>query len=640
MRGPGPFSVALLGAVAVAALAQMFSEAEPTRWHLHLRRNDARLILAWIAALPLLLGLGVVRERPSLGTLGIAIGVGLSASLVWAAPAETEKLFEMFLEPLAGIVGGFCAAAMLVRRFSPRLARRQGALFLFAFGLAFSTAAGAGWEGWMTIGLPPNYHDEYAYLFQAWTYLDGRFAYPADELSPAFDQVHVLNDAVFASRYFPGTALWLTPFLAFGHPIVAMWTAHGVATGFLALTAARFSRLAGLLTALLVGTAPGMIVFSDALLSTMPTMMALAAFLWAWFGACERPSKRVAAVAGVAIGFAFLCRPLTASGIGFPFAIYSLLRVWRPRSTGERRSIVSMMIGFLAVAAVLPLWGWATIGAVRETPYDVYTRTRTPSHVYGFYNVERGRSRKSEVVFHPYDSWATNLLPEHAWPTVNERIDNALREGAGGRLFAGLLLVLSLASLRGRDDRIALLWLGILGLVLAYAAYWFVGVYGFGYLAEALPFALMIAASTAAWLDERRSRDGLVPFPPIWSILILLRVLSNVGDVIPRNFDPGADAQFARREKKQVVDRENAALRAEGRPLLVLIAADPKTAVHSTLVNNHPRLDGPIVRAWERPELLDALLARYSDRAVYRLEYRGFAQGFEWNRVRGPAPRR
>ena len=67
--------------------------------------------------------------------------------------------------------------------------------------------------------LPPAIHDEFSYLFQAKTFLAGKISYPSSPRMPElFDQMHVLNEGRFASRYFPGVGLWLAPFVAIGHP--------------------------------------------------------------------------------------------------------------------------------------------------------------------------------------------------------------------------------------------------------------------------------------------------------------------------------------------------------------------------------------------------------------------------------------
>src|SRR5690606_32850750 len=104
---------------------------------------------------------------------------------------------------------------------------------LRAFGLSLLVAA-AGWGmAWYVAqqfgDLPPAYHDEFSYLFQAETFLAGRVSYPSHPTMPElFDQMHVLNEGRFASRYFPGTAIWMVPFVALCNP----WWGHQAAQAF------------------------------------------------------------------------------------------------------------------------------------------------------------------------------------------------------------------------------------------------------------------------------------------------------------------------------------------------------------------------------------------------------------------------
>ncbi|MFN9938755.1 MAG: hypothetical protein ACK56I_04710, partial [bacterium] len=102
--------------------------------------------------------------------------------------------------------------------------------------------------------LPPAYHDEYSYLLQAETFLSGRISFPAQQVCPElFHQIHVLNQPRTASRYFPFTGLWVTPFLAAGFPIVGHWLAGGIACVFFSLTLRHLtSRIAALAGGLLI----------------------------------------------------------------------------------------------------------------------------------------------------------------------------------------------------------------------------------------------------------------------------------------------------------------------------------------------------------------------------------------------------
>ena len=138
-----------------------------------------------------------------------------------------------------------------------------------------------------------------------------------------FDQMHVLNEGRFASRYFPGVGLWLAPFLAIGHPYWGQWLAGGLTAFFIfwagrELAGNRVGLTAGLLTAL----SPGMGLFSNLLLSHEPTMAALAVFLFAFVRFMRTGRASDALWAGCGLSFAMLCRPMTAAGFGLPFGVW------------------------------------------------------------------------------------------------------------------------------------------------------------------------------------------------------------------------------------------------------------------------------------------------------------------------------
>jgi hypothetical protein len=263
----------------------------------------------------------------------------------------------------------FFAAAVALAAFGRLTHRRNpGAVcFLVCTVLGFGASASS---GWFVRDLPPNYQDEYAYLFQALTFVDGRASYPASDMAPVFDQVHVLNRGVYVSRYFPGTGLWFTPFVKSGAPVVGAWTCAGLLAGFTALAARRLSPQAGYLAGVLVATAPGAIVFGNSILSHGPTMLAMAVFYWSYPAVFERRQVRWAAIAGFAIGFAFLCRPLTAVGLGFPYAAYSLYR-WSkhpPRGYGLRLTV--LIASFSMCALGLAWFNYSVLGTPFDTPTD------------------------------------------------------------------------------------------------------------------------------------------------------------------------------------------------------------------------------------------------------------------------------
>jgi hypothetical protein len=362
-------------------------------------------------------------------------------------------------------------------------------------------------------------------------------------------------------------------------------------------------------------------------------MLAMAVFYWAYPAIFERRQSLWAAIAGLAIGFAFLCRPLTAVGLGFPYAAYSLYRWSKQPPIGYGRRLAVLVASFSVCALGLAWFSYSVLGNPFDTPYSRYTATVTPSHVYGFYNRQRGLAHRGPDTFTAYDDWASDLTPSEAAPIAFARLEALLLQGLGGLPTFAALLALALFSLRRSDDRVLLHWLAIAGLSLAYTPYWFEGLFGYGYIAESFPVVAILVAHAAS--STARSLLGVS-----WSFLLLGRCLLNAVVVAPLLFHPNGELVFPRIAKQQIVLEENQRLQADRAPLLVLVQADPKNAVHTTLVNNHPRLDAPVVRGWYKEEYVDRLLQRYPERAVYVLHYDNMTAPHLWTRLRGPVVRR
>jgi hypothetical protein len=146
-----------------------------------------------------------------------------------------------------------------------------------------------------------------------------------------------------------------------------------------------------------------------------------------------------------------------------------------------------------------------------------------------------------------------------------------------------------------------------------------------------MPVLALFVAAMAEYRPpgSQQSRSQLM-----LSGLLLVRSLLNIWLIAPIMFADNADLTYPRRKKAEIVHQEALFRKSEKADLLVLVDSDPKVAVHTTLVNNHPRLDGPVVRAWFRPEWVDPLLKRYPERAVYVLKYDGMDKRPEWRRLR------
>src|SRR5687768_15345286 len=85
----------------------------------------------------------------------------------------------------------------------------------------------------------PQIQDEAAYLLQAGVFARGRWTEMPRPLPEFFAQMHVFTTPVLASKYPPGTSLFLTPFVWIGFPALGPMVLAGVTGALVFLLAKR-----------------------------------------------------------------------------------------------------------------------------------------------------------------------------------------------------------------------------------------------------------------------------------------------------------------------------------------------------------------------------------------------------------------
>lgn len=374
--------------------------------------------------------------------------------------------------------------------------------------------------------LPPAYHDEFSYLLQARTFLAGRWWLPPNAEAPEiFDQVHVLNEGRFASRYFPGTGAWLTPFAAADRPYWGQRMAGCLAAACLFLAGCELGGFrVGLIAGLLTAASPGIALYSNLILAHHPTLVGLGVFLAAMLRFMRTHTWGAALVAGIGLSFAMLCRPMTAAGFAFPFGVWMAWWLvcptaasWRTRSA----AVAVMGIPLAAALVVLALQNQAITGDWQTTPYQQYTDIYTPRHVYGFNNVVRGEQRLGPKVLDNYDRWAQNLTPALAARNVLDRLR------ASGQWTLGLVpLVMSLVAFCGltrhEDSRWKWIAAAVVSLHVAHVPYWFVGIMEWHYVFETAPLLLLITAGATGSLVRAWRADGQTALAAWWGAMLVM----------------------------------------------------------------------------------------------------------------------
>ncbi|MFN0050681.1 MAG: hypothetical protein ACKV0T_00730 [Planctomycetales bacterium] len=512
-------------------------------------------------------------------------------------------------------------------------------------------------------GLPPAYHDEYSYWLQAETFLAGRMSSPSPPEARLFDQMHVLNEGRFASRYFPGTGIWMASFVAAGHPWWGHWMAGALCATLvywcgreLAGEAAGF--LAGLLTAL----APGMALFSNLLLAHHPTLVGLGLFLLGFLRSLPNPAAEVSQgnwwrdrrvwwgmASGIGLGFAALCRPMTAAAVAFPLGVY-LMCQWIGSLRGAAipgaardwlRIGVAMVLPLLAAGGVMLVYNQAITGSVWKTPYALYTEIYTPRHVYGFNNVLRGEQHLGSRVLDNYDRWAENLTPSLAF-------DNARRRWIASWKWTLGLIPLAMSLLAGLalwprlNVGTRLVLVAIVSLHAAHVPYWFVGMQNYHYVFESGPLWMLWLAAVSVSAMQTWRIQGKRRMPAWWVALLGGAVIINHTvradpaaaathpDWEVRNqygfwsagLDQGlSEIAFARRKYRRF--EELLASQVSPLPALVLIEGDPADR-HIDYCVNSPELKAPILRARYLPESvpLERVRELFPDRSLFLYQAR------------------
>ena len=504
-------------------------------------------------------------------------------------------------------------------------------LLIFVLGFGMSR-----WiEQFHFAGMPPAYHDEYSYLFQAETFLRGQFSAPGFERQPElFDQMHVLNEGRMASRYFPGVGAWLLPFVAWGDPWLGQQVAHGLCALLMFWIGRELGTNAiGVLAGVMFAFSPGLLLFSTLLLAHHPTLLGLLLFSWSFLRWSRTGEWQLALIAGAGLSFAMLCRPMTAAGFALPFgivfAVWWLTGNWGPQQatdadTRDRMTLVMRSRCVLAMAVplgmgfiVLGVMNRSITGSVFETPYQQYTDIYTPRHVYGFNNVVRGEEKLGPKVLDEYDRWAENLTPKLAARNVWTRTVQSLRWTWG---IVPLLLCGGVAVCLGCsvDARWGLAIASMGSLHLAHVPYWFTGIMGWHYVLESSVWWILLAAAGCVWMcrywdsvDQRRMQVWLAGLMlTAWGVNLVV-----VEPLWPGRLPEGVmEVSFARRryaEFRQRIDE----LR-DGQPAIVFVIPDPSDR-SMDYVTNQAGLDGPVLRArLKDPGRLPEVVDLFPDRAV------------------------
>jgi hypothetical protein len=228
----------------------------------------------------------------------------------------------------------------------------------------------------------PQVQDEAAYLLQAEIFARGRWTELARPLPEFFTQMHVFTTPVLASKYPPGTSLFLTPFVWIGFPVLGPLFLAAV-TGGLIFTLARRAGNGSLalLAWTLWSTAPWALRWQATFLSQNVTTALWLASLYFFLRQREEHDRWSLIGLAATIGFCAITRPVTAVALALPIGVVILRDTWQRR--GWTRLVAPALVG-TAIVAILPLQNRMTTGDWRVSPLVKYSREYLPSDFPGF----------------------------------------------------------------------------------------------------------------------------------------------------------------------------------------------------------------------------------------------------------------
>lgn len=307
----------------------------------------------------------------------IAIGGGRGiGALRWAIIGCAS--IPSLLAPVAALVQ---RGLDRIRHPSPRAAMRA------AVAIAILAAAYFILTAWLQDrDLFPKTHDDSSYMIQMQMLARGRLWMPGLPLPDFFDSFYLIVRPVYASQYFPGTALLYVPTLWLHLPA---WVMPVLAAGaVVGLTYRLLTELidgaAGALGALWIASLTWFRMASILLMSQVPALLLGMIVIWGWLRWRKHRRAGWLLLIGGAAGWCAITRPVDAVCFALPVgiailtdSIKSKLRQWVVAGT-------LLLVGAAPFLAIQLVFNKGVTGHLLETPFRMYLNRDVPGTQFGF----------------------------------------------------------------------------------------------------------------------------------------------------------------------------------------------------------------------------------------------------------------
>jgi hypothetical protein len=304
--------------------------------------------------------------------------------------------------------------------------------------------------------LLPKSHDENSYAIQTQMLARARLWMPQHPLADFFESFQMLARPVYASIYFPGSALMYVPGVWLGLPPWVMPViVSGLAVALAYLLAGRLvDGVAGAIVALLLLATQWFRLNATLVMSQSPMAVLGLGLLLAWLWWRERIDIRRAALIGACAGWAAIVRPVDALAFALPVGVAML---WQFRTMPLRRALITVGVVILAAAPFLALQlalNRGTTGNFLRAPHTAYLDRDQPQTTYGFHTPDPN-ARPQSTLPQKRAYYAKFMVPDvrsHQLSNLGPMLLERLTLTANVALPTKLLLVFVLAGLFALRD--------------------------------------------------------------------------------------------------------------------------------------------------------------------------------------------
>ncbi len=510
-----------------------------------------------------------------------------------------------------------------LRQLSPR-GRAVGAAVVFVVAAAFFI-----WSGAMQGREPfPKIHDEYMHMLQVRMLSRGRLWMPQHPCADSFESFHIFVKPVYASIYFPGTALLYLPvdWLKLHYWLMPAMVAGACTAMFFLIVCDLMDGVYAMLAALLLMSLTQFRYVSLIVISHSVMVLLGLLIIWAWLRWRERPTLAWAAVIGFLGGWAAITRPVDALCYALPIGAGMLWTI-RRRTVGE----IAQAVGII-VACALPflslqlLFNRGVTGNFFETPYHRYCELFTPQMTFGFHQYDPDARPQTTLLqrLKYYQEFTVSAAQEHQprrlWKTwTQDRFPRIARYSLPCELML-IAFPIGLLGLRGQR------WIFVAFIVLFVALYAFFAYLLAHYIVLVAPAVIVVTLIGVETLCETfpRARSWLVTLTSAIIVAFSLRAMPQLNRLMRDDPYSFPSITFDRRLPTLVKT-----------PAIVLYHFNEEDNAHGEPVYNIDVLwpdDAPIIRAQDRDAATNLALFRYyaqrqPDRTVYWADRTALSKG-------------